>query len=108
MSKSLPWILVAALVVSLVFACQELLDTEKNLTNERNAIQRQADSLRTVLDQREAQLKTGDSIRAAMKAELDSARLVRQPLNTVIDDFTKAAFNAGLDSMQRIHWTDPE
>lgn len=87
MSKYLPWILVAALVVSLVFACQELLDTEKNLTNERNAIQRQADSLRTV----NAQLSDSVEVHKlnASKANAIADSLKKTDPQVIVDERVK-------------------
>lgn len=88
MTRALPWILVAALAL-ILYVKYIVGDDERimDLTNERNAIQRQADSLRTV----NAQLSDSVEIHKmnASKATAIADSLMKTDPQVIVDERVK-------------------
>lgn len=87
MSKALPWILVAVLTIVLNFVIGKAIMNDDDLTNERNALQHQADSLRS------ANVQLGDSVALhKLKAEQATAiadSLMKTDPQVIVDERVK-------------------
>lgn len=87
MSRTLPWILVAVCIGMILLLINAGNKTIGRITNERNAIQRQADSLRTV----NAQLLDSVEVHKlnASKANAIADRLKKTDPQVIVDERVK-------------------